>query len=286
MSDNESNSLEHSNDGISVLYQFNETKVMLYVEGVDDIPFWNGIFSKYAPKGFYELEQTHGKKGLKKYIDGICDGSLKNVMVACDSDYSSFSENQSISHPLIVTTYGHSIENSMFCAPMMASYITRLSTTTDNQLPMVFRWISSLEEHAHKLLVIDILNDLKPRGNSCRCLTLGFPRFSNGKGYFDVSKVSEFLDSVDAIYTEQEKEEVEAKVKKCDKPIYKILQGHFLEGATNEFIRKVTNCQLSRNAIYAEFSTCRRSLCEELCADIQYVKTEIESAVSYVNSHC
>ena len=49
-------------------------------------------------------------------------------MVACDSDYADFEEDF-ISHPLIVTTYGHSIENTMFCIPMMSAYLSRLKAT-------------------------------------------------------------------------------------------------------------------------------------------------------------
>lgn len=59
MSDINSNSLEHSDAGVSVLNLFNESRVMIYVEGDDDIPFWNHLFKKFAPKDFYTMEQTH-----------------------------------------------------------------------------------------------------------------------------------------------------------------------------------------------------------------------------------
>lgn len=49
-------------------------------------------------------------------------------------------------------------------------------------------------------------------------------------------------------------------------------------------IRKEAGCSLSRSAIYAEFSNCRR-LCNDMCEDLIYVKTEIENAVQYLNSH-
>lgn len=84
--------IKHIFEGISVLNQFNETSVMLYVEGDDDIPFWKHLFKKYAPKNFCEIEQTHGKEGLELYKkEEIKNGTLHNVMVACDSDYSCIS---------------------------------------------------------------------------------------------------------------------------------------------------------------------------------------------------
>lgn len=116
-------------------------------------------------------------------------------------------------------------------------------------------------------------------------MTLGFPRFSNGKGYFDDAKVSNFINQANSIYTEAEKKEVDDKLATIDKPLYKIMQGHFIEGATNEFIRKQAACPLSREAIYAEFSICRNNLCEGLCYDIQFVKDEIERAVDFLKNN-
>ena len=81
-----------------------------------------------------------------------------------------------------------------------------------------------------------------------------------------------------------ERGEVEEKLNASSRSIYKVIQGHLIEGATNEYIRKEAGCSLSRDAIYAEFSNCRR-LCDDICEDLTYVKTEIENAVQYLNSH-
>lgn len=283
MSDVNSNSLAHSNGGISVLNQFYGTNVMLYVEGDDDIPFWDNLFRRFSPPNFYTIEQTHGKEVLQTYINGIKDGTLSNVMVACDSDYSALLETEIVTHPLIVTTFGHSIENTMFCIPMLASYICRLKKTTENLSASVSTWIHVFEDKGRELLKIDVLNALKPRGQSCKCLNKGFPRFSDGKGYFDDTKLSTFLHQTRNVYTEDERGEVEEKLNASSRPIYKVIQGHFIEGATNEYIRKEAGCSLSRSAIYAEFSYCRR-LCDNMCEDLIYVKTEIENAVQHLNS--
>ncbi len=284
MSDIGANSLEHSFEGISVLNQFNETSVMLYVEGDDDIPFWKHLFKKYAPKNFCEIEQTHGKKGLEQYKEGIKDGTLHNVMVACDSDYSCISSNTTASHPLIVTTYGHSIENSMFCKPMLADYIARLSTSTADYQEEVEHWVSVIENDAYRLLLIDILNDQKPDGQSCKCLTSGFSRYSDGKGKLRQTEVDKIVNEANQTYSSDDFDNAEAKLASLSKPRFKIFQGHFIEGAVNEFIRAMAHCTLSRKAIYGEFSVCR-GFCTTECEDRLFAKKEIEDAVNFVKNN-
>lgn len=78
MSDIELNKLEHSNEGSSVLNQFYGTRVVLYVEGDDDIPFWNELFKRYAPVNFFTLEQTHGKEVSVRILGHYEFGTLKN----------------------------------------------------------------------------------------------------------------------------------------------------------------------------------------------------------------
>lgn len=282
MSDSETNNLEHSFEGISVLNQFNETCVMLYVEGVDDIPFWKHLFKKYAPRKFCEIEQVNGKENLQLYKNGIRNGSLRNVMVACDSDYSCISGYVD-SHPLIVTTYGHSIENSMFCKPMLADYMSRLAKSTYDYQEDVERWMATIEDDAYKLLLIDLLNHIKPKGQSCKCLVLGFPRFSDGKGNLKQTEVDKIYDEAMRIYSSEDVEKVKVKLDALEIPLFKVLQGHFLEGAINEFIRTKAHCSLSRNAIYGEFSVCRE-FCNGECEDRLFVKKEIENAVNYVKN--
>lgn len=284
MNENDSNSLEHSFEGTSVLNQFYETSVTLYVEGDDDIPFWDNLFKKFAPRNFYEMEQTHGKEGLQRYIDGIKNGSLQNVMVACDADYSCISQGTANPNPLIVTTYGHSIENTMFCKPMLCGYLSRLTTSTKDYTGDVEQWISTVENDAYNLLLIDILNDQKPDGKSCRCLTMGFPRYSDGKGYLVQTKMSGVVSAAEQIFSSEDFNHAKGILDSVSKPMFKIMQGHFIEGAVNEFIHEKAKCSLSHKAIYGEFSACRG--CDEIeCEDLKYVRQEIENAVNFIQSH-
>ena len=43
------NKLAHSDSAISIIHKFYDKKFMLYVEGDDDISFWDEQFRKYLP---------------------------------------------------------------------------------------------------------------------------------------------------------------------------------------------------------------------------------------------
>lgn len=101
----ENNQLVHSAAAINVTHQFYDKRFMLYVEGDDDIVFWDEHFKKYMPSTFYEIEQVHGKENLTRYIEGIKDGTLQNVVVACDSDFTLFLEIDPLNSPFIIKTY-------------------------------------------------------------------------------------------------------------------------------------------------------------------------------------
>lgn len=74
MSNFDDGQLFHSNRAINVTHQFYDKKFMLYVEGDDDVVFWDEHFRKYMPVEFYEIEQVHGKENLGRYIEGIKTG--------------------------------------------------------------------------------------------------------------------------------------------------------------------------------------------------------------------
>ena len=59
---------------------------MVYVEGPDDIPFWDDKFSAEIPSSNYEIESVNGKENLDAYIAGVLSGSIKNVIIAIEDN--------------------------------------------------------------------------------------------------------------------------------------------------------------------------------------------------------
>lgn len=151
MSNFDDGQLFHSNRAINVTHQFYDKKFMLYVEGDDDVVFWDEHFRKYMPVEFYEIEQVHGKENLGRYIEGIKTGKLSNIVVACDSDFTFFMDVNPLDNQFIVKTYGHSIENTMFCPYSIATYIRRLSKTSEDCLSEVLEWLEVFASSAKKI---------------------------------------------------------------------------------------------------------------------------------------
>ncbi len=132
---------------------------MLYVEGDDDISFWHLQFNRYISEKEYEIQKVDGKENLDPYINGILNGDMENIVVACDSDYTEFQEGQ-LSHICIVRTYGHSIENTMFCPVYVAKYLRKFTKTTTDYTQDIRSWFENFCNSANCLLPYEIKNTL------------------------------------------------------------------------------------------------------------------------------
>lgn len=102
----------YSTDAINVLDKFHEAHFILYVEGDDDETFWSSLLNRIGIR-HYHIESAGGIQELKKIMRQITNDNA-NVIVACDGEYSILLDNLP-KHDRIISTYGHSIENTMFC---------------------------------------------------------------------------------------------------------------------------------------------------------------------------
>ncbi len=59
--------LEYSVGAKNVLTRFYRVDKMLYVEGDDDVPFWEFMFEKFADFNV-EVQEVGGKEELRKYV--------------------------------------------------------------------------------------------------------------------------------------------------------------------------------------------------------------------------
>ena len=288
MNNIDDNKLLHSDEALNITHQFYDKKFMLYVEGDDDIVFWDENFRKYIPADFYEIEQVHGKENLDRYIIGIKDGTLSNIVVACDSDYTDF-RNDNLEHRFIVRTYGHSIENTMFCPHSIAAYIRRASRTSNDYLPEVLEWFSAVCSKAQKLLPYEIENCINP--THCEKLpkvfNKGFFYFQDNqnKSSLDESKINNYIQTISQYFEINRIAEIEQKINELEKDVRFLIQGHFIANAIMEYIRKQVklirgNVNAPNDAIYESIVDCKYP-CKALCKDKLFLKSQIEKIFDY-----
>ncbi len=289
------NSLQHSNPAISITHEFYDTRVMVYVEGDDDIPFWDELLRKRVPETFYTIEQVNGKNNLKCYIDGVLNGTITNVVVACDSDYNNILMNQTAefySNPLIIRTYGHSIENTMFCPKAVAKYIRNIVRKTNDYYPEIKAWYDSFCLMSLQLLPYDILNqeefnqvdiDTKKKVFNER-----FHRLldETNKIKLDQHKIEELISRIKVNYKDSDVEYINNRILSDHREPRYIIQGHFIEIAIMNLIRETIKQEkkvaLSNEAIFASFIDCNTQ-CNSICEDRQFLFQQIEKVYHYFN---
>lgn len=293
MSNFDDGQLFHSNRAINVTHQFYDKKFMLYVEGDDDVVFWDEHFRKYMPVEFYEIEQVHGKENLGRYIEGIKTGKLSNIVVACDSDFTFFMDVNPLDNQFIVKTYGHSIENTMFCPYSIATYIRRLSKTSEDYLSEVLEWLEVFASSAKKLLPYEVENEISP--THCMILpkifNMGFAYFQSNqeKGYLDKNKIETYIQNIVSDYDSDRISELEDKINKDLREIRFLIQGHFIADAMMCYIRarvkqiRGKTISLSNDAIYESIVDCKCT-CASLCADKLSLKNQIEELYHYFSN--
>ena len=98
-----------------------ENRVLVYVEGTKDIPFWRNILSPYEREIGIKFEvNPYSQDSLatgKRNLEKIFDQTGKFLLIALDSDYDylfpdhSYISQEINSNPCIFQTYSYSIEN-------------------------------------------------------------------------------------------------------------------------------------------------------------------------------
>lgn len=93
--------LEYSVQALNVLSKFHRIDAIVFVEGQDDLHFWNNIAEK-ANITSIRIEPVGGAGGLQRKIEAILNENAQ-IIVAKDADHDQFS-NSPISHPRIINT--------------------------------------------------------------------------------------------------------------------------------------------------------------------------------------
>lgn len=248
------NSLSYSIAAQNVLNLFYDTDYIVYVEGKDDIPFWENMFYKFTNLKI-EIQDVGSCTALEKYINGVLSGELNAVIVACDSDFTFFEQNKT--HPKIIRTFGHSIENTLISEQSITKVIKSIGRMSNKNIPKdeILDWLRHIDSSTNKLTMLEIFNyinkcGLSILGDNCSKLTK-----SKSSPILCPEKIDVLLCSLNINIDDDFETKMNHILHSNNMRAFNFLRGHFLFSATLKFISSVVKkydgkISLSNDALY------------------------------------
>jgi hypothetical protein len=152
--------IEYSIDALNSLNKFYRASVIVYVEGDDDILFWENVIKKCTNLDF-EVIPLGGADEVDKKIELITSNQLLSI-AARDSDYLRLTGSESV-HPLVIYTFGYSIENSIYTEASIKE-ITRIWCKGKRININCDAWLLDIVTYSKPLLVHDLANHIEDAG--------------------------------------------------------------------------------------------------------------------------
>lgn len=246
--------LEYSVDAKNVLSKFYRVEKMLYVEGDDDVPFWELMFEKFESVKV-EVQQVGGREELLKYIEQISSGQLEAI-VAMDSDFGPF-DGASQNHNLVIRTAGYSIENTLITAKVLmkvARKVGRLSAKNAT-FEECQSWLEGFYQRCTRLVVNDLLDQVE--GAKCGVISDNCDRFMESKQSDKVcpNKIEKYLQQLGLDADAKLSNRLETIRVHADLQLQDFVRGHFLASAAQRFVcllvkRKRSKISLSIAAFF------------------------------------
>ncbi len=276
--------ISYSTDALNVKSLFYNKSFIVYVEGQDDIIFWDKFFSHTTELDYRVEESPGGKTGLLDYMDKIVEEDAQ-IIVACDSDYNTVvPPNEKYIHERIIRTYGYSIENSMYCPHNINQLIRRFGRINKNFESVVSTWYNHFLEDSRILLIYDLANHIFTKGiqvfgDKCvRFLT------TDKSSKISETKVNSFIHELSSNFTEKEITDSNTKIINSGKELRFLFKGHFLTNAVLNFIKETikketsSNVSINLDSLYAMTLSCVGN-CNEECDDIRLTKEKIQKSI-------
>ena len=275
--------LSYSINALRVKALFYGKKAMVYVEGPEDIVFWDPYFDRTV----FELESVGGCKSLKPYIAKLEQGE-RSFIVACDSDYNSFT-GVTYSSPLVVTTYGHSIENMMFCPYNLNETVRKLSKMPVDSSNEINNWYSTFVNSAKPLLVREIINvTYKPKENKIQVFGDNCAPYCKSKPCYELDdkKIKKFCDDNKNFFPQEEIARVENEIINDGRETRQLIKGHFYTHAVARLLPSLASLAtgglkvngFSHDWLYSITVHCDKC-CKEKCIDKEYIKGKVSNAI-------
>ncbi|MCH2042245.1 MAG: DUF4435 domain-containing protein [Saccharospirillaceae bacterium] len=244
--------VEYSGDAVNVLNKFHRCEKLVYVEGDDDVLFWEVIFNYFDFTNF-KIEVKDGSSELDKYTKRLVDENL-NIIIARDSDYKSLT-GKLPEHERLITTYGYSIENTLYISEAVTEITKLWIKDNDLELSEFREWIDALTDNLKELIYFDVTNDcyelyIEVIGDNCSRYMK-----SQSCANIDSNKISKHHTQLQRHFCESQINHVVELINDSGRSLWEIIRGHFLQSAILKYIssqitRKGLSSKLSHDALY------------------------------------
>jgi hypothetical protein len=226
--------LSYSNDAENVLNKFYGVDTIVYVEGTDDILFWEFIFNQFADYSV-EINDVGGLPEVEKYITKIEAGEISAV-VACDADFSYtgiFSQ-----HPNVLRSYGYSIENSMICHKTLKKVMRSIGRISMRNIDddNISHWFETLADSTKNLVIQDIANHKMEVGKSVAGNNCTRFMKSSSSAEICARKIEDHLAYIDLNMSKELESEIINSIVNSDRTEADFLRGHFLFSASLKYV--------------------------------------------------
>jgi hypothetical protein len=241
----------YSVEALNNLKEFHRVRIVVYVEGPEDIPFWKRIFRIFNIEHFI-VKPAGGITELMKYVDSVVNENA-DIFIARDLDYDEIM-GKVISHARIAYTYGHSIENTLCSPNIVAQVIENLAQISgEYSVEKVEEWLISFTECFRDLVAFEIANTKYCKG--VRVLGDNCSRYMDRNQSISINE-----DFIISHARELELEFAPAEIQigrdlldTSDRRLAFVIRGHFLISAVLKYVKteverlKGTNITLPRD---------------------------------------
>lgn len=144
---------------------FFEKEYTGFVEGRDDILYWNKKLEEYNIENIY-LEELKGKENINKELEELLENKeLKFIFL--DRDYNEILKKM-LEKDQVIYTYGYSIENTFCCIESLVEIILDCETIQKKEKEKIEKikedidkFLGKVKKQVIELLIFDILNEKK-----------------------------------------------------------------------------------------------------------------------------
>jgi len=263
--------LSHTPRGAATAHVF-WGKPVVYVEGSEDVLFWEQLFLHGCHEAVKSLSvgERQALLGYAEYIQR----EDATMMVALDAEYGRILATL-VSHERILYTYGHSMENTLYCPAALAQIAHRYTREDAPPFEMVQKWVLHMETTLRPILAYDVANAMLGTGH--RVMGDSGERFMRQGNWLPVADLlRERVREVATDFASADIQAAEQAMRASGQWVLLMVRGHFLTSCANKLVREAcsragrSRPNISRDHLYSLLVNFCTTQCPHQCSQRDY----------------